>query len=103
GEPFHFYPPEMRSAAGAHFFHCRLGGIVNSLDVFAGELLPFVWLKNAEREGINFPGRTTDAVSVVFDNEQNRQLSFFSETNRFEKIALARGGIATLRHHDIFF
>ena len=69
GEPFHFYPPKMRSAAGAHFFHRTRRCVVNSLDVFAGELLPFVWLKNAEREGINFPGRTTDAVSVVFDNE----------------------------------
>src|SRR5437588_12885428 len=92
----------MRPAAGAHLFHCRLGGIVNSLDVFAGELLPLVRLKNAERERIYFPGRSANAVSVVFHNEQDLQFSFFGETNRFEKIALASGGIANRRDNDIF-
>src|SRR6202011_1588227 len=85
GEPFHSYPPKMRSAAGPHFFNRCRGCIVNSLHVFSGELLPFVWLKNAERERIDFPRRTADAVSIVLDHKQSWQLSFFRETNRLEK------------------
>src|SRR5438477_12493433 len=91
----------MRPAAGAHFFD-RLGrGLVNFLNCFAGKLLPLARLENAERERINFPGRSANAVSVVFHNEQDRQFSFFGETNRFEKIALTSGGIANRRNDDV--
>src|SRR5204863_2073219 len=92
----------MRPAAGAHFFHRTRRRAVNSLDVFSGELLPLVWLKNAERERIYFPGWSADAISVVFDNEQGRQFSFFGETNRFEKIALTRRRVSDCGNDDIF-
>src|SRR4029077_3901340 len=93
----------MLPSAGAHFFHRTRRGVVNSLNIFSGDLLPLFWLKNTERERINFPGRSADAVSVVFDNEQHRQFSLFGEANRFEKIALAGGGIANRRDNDILF
>ena len=102
GEPFHFYPPKTRPAAGTHFFHRTRRRVVNSLDVFADKLGPVVRFENAEREWIYFPGRSADSVSVVFHNEQDRQFSFFGETNRFEKIALTCRRIADGGDDDIF-
>jgi len=93
----------MWAAAGSHFFERVRCTIINSLNVFSGHLLPFIRLENAERERINFSGRTADSVGVVFDNEQDREFFFFRETNRLEEIALASGGIAHSRDNDISF
>src|SRR5260370_25856770 len=60
-------------------------------------------LENAECERINFSSRSADSVGVVFDNEQDRQFSFFGKTDRFEEITLAGGSIAHRRNDDIFF
>src|SRR5262249_31209525 len=38
----------------------------------------------------------------IFDHKQHRKFSFLGKTNRFEKIALARGGVADSRDDDVF-
>src|SRR6266436_5483390 len=103
GAPFHCNPPKMWTAARSHFLERICRGIINLLNVLAGQLPPFIRLENPERQRIYFPGRTADPVAVVFDNEQHRQFPFFCKTNCFEEIALTSGGIAHGRHNDIFF
>ena len=73
------------------------------LDVAAIDLLPVVRLENIERARVNFSRRTADAVFVVLDDEEHRQLSLFRKTNRLEKIALARGGVAHRGGDDVRF
>src|SRR5689334_19573980 len=93
----------MRTTARPHLLHRRSRGVMNPLDIFAGELGPVIGFENPQSERIYFPGWTANAVAVVFNHEQDREFSFFRETNSFEKIALASRGVADRGHDNVLF
>ena len=103
GKPFHLYPEKRRPIAGADFLHRGARRVMNFLDIAAIDLLPVARLKNTECERIGFASRHADAVSVVLNDEQQRQFLFFSERNGFEEIALACRGVADCCDHEVFF
>src|SRR4029077_5350569 len=102
GKPFHFHPEKDRAGVGADLFEGVRRRIVNLLDILSGKLLPFVRLQNIKRERVNFACRAADPVAVVFNNKKDGQLLLFGEAKCFEKIALARSGVAHGRDNEIF-
>src|SRR5439155_7149892 len=72
------------------------------IDMSPVAFLPIVGLQRIERQRIDFPCWSTDAISVVFDDEQHRQFLFFGETDRFEEIPLASRGVANGCDNEIF-
>ena len=101
GEPFHLDPEKEWSASGANFSECFGCGIVNLLHVLAIDPSPVVRLENIQRERIGLSRRHADPIGVVFDEKEQRQLLFLGKTDRFEKIPLARRGIAYRGHDEI--
>ena len=92
-QAFHLDPEKERSAAGANFLERFSRRIVNLLDVLSFDLPPLVLLENTQRERVRFARRHTDAVGVVLHEKEHGKFLFFRETDRLEKIALARRGV----------
>ena len=78
-----------------------LSGLVDRRHIGPVDLLPVVRLKDIDRERIDLARRAADPVGVVLDDEKHRQLLLFRKADRFEKIALARGGVADRRDNEI--
>jgi hypothetical protein len=102
-EPFHVHPEKNGAAAGAHRLERLHAGVVDLLDIAAVDFQPVVRLEDVERARIDFAGRAADAVLVVLDDEEHRQLPLFRETDRFEEIALARCRVADRSDHNVRF
>ena len=102
GQPLHDDPQKSRTFPSPDFLNRFEGDVMNFLDIVSLDLLPFTWLKNLQRERIDFPRRAADAVSVILDNEKDGQFLFLCETNRFEEITLPGGGVTDGSDHQIF-
>src|SRR4029077_8322576 len=94
GEAFHHHPEKKRSFSGANVSEGFRGFLIDLLNVCAIQFPPIIRLHHIKGAGIYFASGAADAVTVVFDDEQERQLFFLRETNGFEKIALPRCSIA---------
>ena len=103
GKPLHVHPEKDRSFAGAELRDRFLPGFVDRPTSAPSIFLPVVRLKDIDRERVDLPRRAADPVAVVFDNEKHRQLLFFRKTNRLEKIALTRRGIADCGNDEVRF
>ena len=100
-QPLHDHPQKGRTFPGPDLLNRFESDVVNFLDILSLDLLPVSRLKHSQRERIDFPRRAADAVSVVLNNEKDRQFLFFCETNRFEEITLPRGGVTDGGDHQI--
>src|SRR5436190_18850278 len=77
--------------------------LIHFPNVGAVEFAPIIRLYHIKRARIDFAGGTTDAVTVVLDDKQERQFLFLRETNSFVKIALPGCSIANGRDHNSIF
>ena len=103
GEPLHLDPEEEWPVAGANLVERFRGSVVKLLHVLSVDPTPVVRLENVQRERIGLARGHADAVSVVFDEKEQRKFFLPGETNRFEKISLASCGIADRGYDEIFF
>ena len=70
-EPLHLHPEKDRSLARAKPRDRFLPGLINRPDVAPVDMPPVVRLEDIDGQRIDHSGRTTDAVTVVLDEEEN--------------------------------
>ena len=103
GKAFHLHPQKAGPFSGAQSLDRFARHVVNGLDIRPVDFDPVVRLKHAQRERIDLPRRTADAVTVVLHHEHHRQLPLLRKANRLEKIPLARRRIADGRDDEVWF